>query len=497
MRVCSLPHAGRGLLLALVAAAPVLGMACTLPSLDLPDPGTPAEAVFMHVSSADGDRITAKPSLRFSSKTDPGDRPVFAIDDSVRYQTVDGFGAAFLEAGLTTLNTLPSRSQQDSVLRALFDLQSGAGFSAMKTPIGGTDFQSASPNWYTYDDTPGDTGLKHFSIARDLRRNGLITYIRRARQAGGSFVLQAPMDYPPDWMLNDVKTDQNVNSRYYQTLADYYVRYVQEYEKHGIHVDFISPFNEPGNYTKVTFADIRSIIRDYVGPTFQRQHLTTRIQLSESGGRSAAAADYPTVLDDRGARKYVATLPYHGYEDGGYSEVADLHSKYPDIPMWMTEVCCLFDQQTGMSFESGDAWANVIISDLEAGASAWIYWNAILDQDGGPWLVSLIHSDPEDNAQESVVVVDREQHTVTYTGLYYYLAHFSKFVRPGATRIRTTSSPYEGLRAISFQNSDGTMVSELVNSRGDAAEVQLDWLGQSLRVTLPPISISTLLWART
>ena len=494
MRICPVPRACRGLVAAVVAAASVLGIACTGPSIDFPDSSVPAEAVFMNQSSTAGDRIKAKPSLRFSSKTDPGDRPVFAIDDSVRYQTIDGFGAAFLEAGLTTLNTLPSRSQQDAVLRALFDVQSGAGFSAMKTPIGGTDFQSASPNWYTYDDTPRDTALKHFSIARDLRQNGLITYIRRARQAGGSFVLQAPMDYPPDWMLNDVKTDQNVNSRYYQTLADYYVRYVQEYEKHGIHVDFISPFNEPGNYTKVTFADIRSIIRDYVGPTFQRQHLTTRIQLSESGGRSAAAVDYPTVLDDQGARKYVATLPYHGYEDGGYSEVAGLHSKYPDIPLWMTEVCCLFDQNTGLSFESGDTWANVIISDLEAGASAWIYWNAILNEGGGPWLVSPTHEDPDGNAQESIVVIDRQSHTVSYTGLYYYLAHFSKFVRPGARRIQTTASAPQGLRAISFRNADGSLVAELLNSNAEPVEVQLDWHDRSLSLPLPGNSITTLQW---
>lgn len=438
--------------------------------------------------------MTSKPSLRFSPKVDPADRPLFAIDDSVRYQKIDGFGASFLEAGLVTLNTLPDRSQQDSVLRALFDVRSGAGFSVMKTPIGATDFQSGAPDWYTYDDTAGDTALKHFSIARDLRRNGLITYIRRARQVGGSFILQATMDYPPDWMLNDINSDQNVNRRYYQTLANYYVRYVQEYERQGVHVDFISPFNEPGNYTKIPFSDIRTLIRSYIGPTFRRQSLATRIQLSESGSRSAAAAHYPTVLDDRHARKYVATLPYHGYEDGGYSELAGLHNKYPDIPMWMTEVCCLFDQQAGISFESGDAWAKVIISDLEAGASAWIYWNAILNEDGGPWLVSPIHENPDGNAQESIVVIDRNSHAVSYTGLYYYLAHFSKFVRPGAKRIQTIASAPEGLRAVSFRNADGTLVVELLNSNTDAIEVQLNWHERSLSVPLLGNSITTLQW---
>ena len=493
---CTVSHLGRRLRGHAVAVAVVT----LLTGCWVPGDGQPfgaGQTVAIYTSSSAGDRIAAKPELKFGPKVEAQDRPLFVLDDAVRYQKIDGFGASFLEAGLVTLDTLPSKSDQDAVLRALFDRRDGAGFSVMKTPIGATDFQSASPDWYTYDDTPGDISMRHFSIGRDLGQYGLVTYIKRARHAGGNFVLQAPMDYPPDWMLNDVNSDQNVNRQYYQALANYYVKYIREYEKRGIHIDFVSPFNEPGGYTKIPFSAIRDFIRDYLGPTFQKEKITTRIQLSENGSRPEAARNYPVVLDDQKARKYIATLPYHGYAGAGYDDIATLHSKYPRIPMWMTELCCLYDQKAGVSFESGDAWANTIISDLEAGASAWIYWNAILDQDGGPWLVSPIHSDPEDNAQESVVVVDREQHTVTYTGLYYYLAHFSKFVRPGATRIRTASSPYEGLRAISFQNSDGTMVSELVNSRGDAAEVQLDWLGQSLRVTLPPISISTLLWART
>jgi glucosylceramidase len=455
--------------------------------------------VSIHVSSSAGDRLAAKPALRFGPHRDAAGRPLFAVDDSVRHQRIQGFGASFLEAGLVTLDTLPSTSAQDAVLRALFDADTGAGFSVMKTVVGATDFQSASPDWYTYDDIPADVPddvtLSHFSIARDLGPHGLVTYIQRARQAGGNFVLQAPMDYPPDWMLNDVESDQDVNTDYYQALADYFASYVREYEKHGIHVDYVSPFNEPGNYTKISLPEIGTFIRDYLGPTFAKDHVTTRIQLSELGGRADAAAQYPGVLADAATRKYIAVLPYHGYDWGGFTELAAMHAKFPDIPLWMTELCCRYTQDDGLSFESGDAWVNAIVSDLEAGASAWIHWNAILDQDGGPWLVSTIHNDAESNAQESMVVIDRTTHAVTYTGLYYYLAHFSKFVRPGAARIETTASGAREQRGISFVNADGTLVTELVNSSRDPVDVQVDWRGRSLPVTLPGVSITTMQWA--
>src|ERR1700733_7025657 len=140
-----------------------------------------AQNVKVYVSSKSGDRLTPKDDLQFADTKPEG--PTFQINGSMRNQKIDGFGASILEAGLITLNTLPARKQED-VLRSLFDPQQGAGFTVMKTPIGGTDFQSAGP-WYTYDDTPGDTELRNFSVERDFGPNGVGTSILRARRCGG------------------------------------------------------------------------------------------------------------------------------------------------------------------------------------------------------------------------------------------------------------------------------------------------------------------------
>jgi glucosylceramidase len=451
-------------------------------------PGGRAQLV---VSSIAGDRLRRKPSDGFGPSAPAGDRVLFVVDDGVGLQRIDGFGASFLEAGLVTLNTLPRTEDQDKVLRALFDKSRGAGFSLMKTVIGSTDFQSASPDWYTYDETEGDYDLTGFSISRDLGPAGEVTFIKRARAMGGDFQLVATMDYPPDWMLG---SNQDVRPDAYSSLAAYFFEYLHRYEQAGVHVDYLSPFNEPGGYTKITYEEIRDFLRDYLGPAMSTGRSTTRLLLSEDGSRSGAASGYPIVLEDPAARSYLAGLPYHGYDLGNQADITGLQQDYPDLPLWMTEVCCVTNQQTGESFAAGDFWGNQIISELEAGASAWIYWNAILDEEGGPWLVSPIHGDPDGNAQNSVVVIDKTTHQVTYTGLYYYLAHFSKYVRPGAHRIGTNGSTVDGVRAISFQNPDGTIVTELINSGGSAVEAQVDWHGRSLILTLAPTSISTLTW---
>lgn len=455
-----------------------------------------SQTVSLFVSSKAGDRISAKPEVQFRSGQSAGPAS-FEVNDAIQYQKIDGFGASLLEAGIVTLNALPP-DHQEKVLRSLFDPNEGSGFSAMKTEIAATDFQSAGA-WYTYDDNPGDLELKHFSIARDLGPNGMATFIKRARKYG-NFLLQAPMDYPPDWMLFDVSKNQDVDPKYFPTLARYYVRYLEEYQKQGIFIDYLSLFNEPGVYTKIPYTKILVLLRDHVGPALERSGLKTRVMLSEAPDRDDAYRNYPTVLEDPLARKYVAAVPYHGYDFKDYSKIAELKKRYSDLPFWMTEVCYAYEAGTPRSlplpvydFDDGDFWGRQIFNDLESGASAWIYWNMILDEKGGPWAVSPIHGNPDPNEQHPVVIVNRQTKRVSYTGLYYYLSHFSKFVRPGAVRIQTAGA-LDGVRAISFRGPDENFISELMNSRKEDVEVSLLFHRRLVRITLPAVSITTAIW---
>ncbi len=455
-----------------------------------------AQEARLYVTSQAGDRIAPKPAVRFTDSAPGG--TVLRIDASVRDQEIVGFGASFLEAGMICLDSLDT-AKQEEVLRALFDPDRGAGFTATKTVIGATDFQSAGP-YYTYDDHPGDLGMKLFSIERDLAPDGLIPYIKRARRYG-RFVLQAPMDYPPDWMLFDVGKHQDVDPRDFDALALYYLRYLEEYEKHGISIDFVSLFNEPGIYTKIPADKIRDLLRGHVGPLLEKSGVRTRIQPSEFNTRERAFKNYPVILDDPAARKYAGAMAYHGYEFKDFDKLKELHHRYPDLKLWMTEVDHSYNTDTPRTavlprkdYEDGDFWGNQIMNDLESGTSAWIYWNMILDEKGGPWLVSPVHRDDDGNQQHPVVIIDRRTKQVTYTGLYYYLAHFSKFVRPGAVRIAASGSA-GGVRCVAFRAKSGDIVAEILNSNRDTASVALEWRGKFLGLKLPELSITTCIWS--
>ncbi len=470
------------------------------------------QEVEIYVSSQAGDRLTLRRPVRFE-QLKLTTVPVFHILTGNMLQKMVGFGASFLEAGMVCLNDLPQR-EQEAVLKALFDPEQGVSFSAMKTPLAGTDFMSAGP-YYTYDDTPGDVEMKHFSIQRDLGPNGLITYIKRARRYG-KFVLQAPMDYPPDWMLLDAEKNQDIDPKYYDSLALYYLRYVQEYQKQGVFVDYVSLFNEPrnddGGYTRINYKEILDLLKNHVGPLFKKAKVENLLMLSEAPVRLEAYKYYPAVLDDPQARQYIRELPYHGYDflkgPENFDKLAALHQAHPDLRLWMTEVCHAYEAGAARTmpipnyaWEDGAFWGNMIVSDIEAGASAWIYWNMILDERGGPWMVSPVHRDPDPNAQHPVVVINRETKKVHYTGLYYYLGHFSKFVRPGAVRV-LMEGKYPGIRGLAFLSPEVKggwhWVVELLNDRPTDAQVQVDFelntVRRSLQLKLPAVSIMTAVW---
>ena len=456
--------------------------------------------ISIYSSSLDGDRLTRQPDVQFTTDQE-STLPVINIDAETRFQKIEGFGATFNEAGMICLNSLaPEKKEQ--VLKMLFEPDSGAGYTLMKSPVGACDFSSAGP-WYTYNDTPGDTSMVHFTVARDLSPNGLIRFIKEASRFG-RFVIESPMDFAPDWMYYGLnKGEKHIKPEYYRALARYYSKYIQAYASNGITINYLNLFNEGdnGHYSNVTYKVMGELIKNYLVPRFEADGLSVKIQLGETCTRPEALDKFPAVLNDPDVRQHISTLTSHGYDWDKFSSLTDLHNLYPDIPIWQTEVCYGMDvcvPPSGLvkcpahEFSDGEFWGNMIMNDMKNWVSGWIYWNMILDQDGGPWLTSPIHGDPDPNRQHCVVIVDRNTKEVTYTGLYYYLAHFSKFIRPGAYRINCTGGSPR-LNFAGFQNSDGTIVLNVINN-GEETDFKISWNNKMAVQRLKAHSITTIKW---
>eukprot|EP01065_Artemidia_motanka_P049332 TRINITY_DN8147_c0_g2_i2.p1 TRINITY_DN8147_c0_g2~~TRINITY_DN8147_c0_g2_i2.p1 ORF type:complete len:412 (+),score=89.22 TRINITY_DN8147_c0_g2_i2:426-1661(+) len=411
----------------------------------------------------------------------------------------------------------------------------------MKATIPSNDFASQTGKWHTYDDVKGDVALQNFSIACDLTANGTLTLIKRAQRHGFQGYIQSYMDYPPDWMLLGALPGlATVNPKYYDALAGYYAKFVQAYAEHGVTVDYLSLFNEPmDSYTHIHDAGMKKLLGQHVGPLFDRLGLRPRTKLTYGGQatRQSAATHVTDVMSDAKAATFMDHIAYHGYDcqyncskqRQQYDKVGALHDRWPGLELWMTEICYAYNgddpnckQASTMSkctdyprnhslapalprfeFSDGRVWGSRIVSDVTAGVSGWIYWNLLLDMDGGPFLYSPRHNDDGANLQQAVIHIDPSAGTYHTTGLFWYLAHFSRFVRDGSTRIdvNVTGAPASdlegmgGVEAVAFELPGGGFVALLLNHDASSHRAALRCGGRQANVDLPPVSITTAQWA--
>ena len=127
-----------------------------------------------------------------------------------------------------------------------------------------------------------------------------------------------------------------------------------------------------------------------------------------------------------------------------------------------------------------------MINDFNNGAVGWTDWNMLLDEQGGPNHVGNFCFAP--------VHADTKTGELIYTNSYYYIGHFSKFVRPGARRIASSPSR-SALLSTAFVNPDGK-VSVVVMNRGRTEESTTicGLTGSAAEVNSLPHSIQTLVF---
>jgi glucosylceramidase len=124
-----------------------------------------------------------------------------------------------------------------------------------------------------------------------------------------------------------------------------------------------------------------------------------------------------------------------------------------------------------------------MIGDFNNGTVAWTDWNILLDQTGGPNHVG--------NFCYAPIIGDTKTGKVHYTNSYYYIGHFSKFIRPGAKRIISSASR-DKLQTTSFINDDGKVVVVVLNLSEENIPYTL-WIdGHGTQTTSLPHSIATL-----
>ena len=437
-------------------------------------------------------RLTLTDSLTFADFDQPLEtQPCIFVDPSHTFQTFLGIGGALTDAAAETFAKLPPASQME-ILQAYYDRDKGIGYTLGRINMNSCDFSSDS---YTYVQD-GDKELKSFNIAHDEKFK--IPLIKKVIvRTGGRIIFFISPWSPPAWMKsnNDMLHGGTLKSEYYQSWANYYIKYIQALKKVGIPVWGLTVQNEPmakqtWESCMYTAEQEKNFIKDFLGPTLQRDNMGDKKLIAWDHNRDLLYQRASTLLDDPAAAKYVWGIGFHWYEswNGGlqFENVKRVAESFPKKELLLTEACnSPFSTKTIDDWKWGEEYGLNMIHDFNNGAVAWTDWNIVLDEKGGPNHVGNFCFAP--------IHADTKNGNLHYMNSFYYIGHFSKFIRPGAKRVVSSSNRAQ-LLTTAFLNTNGKLVVIVMNPSGERFSYRVYLEKKAVVSTSLPHSISTLVF---
>ena len=405
------------------------------------------------------------------------------VDKNLTRQSILGFGGAFTESSASIYDQLDP-DKKNEIIQAYFG-DSGNQYNMGRTHINSCDFSLGN---YALCDQE-DRKLTDFSIERDKKM--LIPFIKDAlKRASSPILLMATPWSPPPWM----KTNDQMNNggklrkEFQDTWAEYYCKYIEYYERDGVPIWGISVQNEPEAVQTwdsciYTGEEERDFIKNFLGPALKNNKYLDKKLIIWDHNRDVMVERSRTVLSDPDAAKYVWGTGFHWYNGDHFDEVQKVHDEFPDKELIFTEGCQEGGPHNG-SWDLGERYATSIINDLNRYTVAWIDWNLLLDERGGPNHVGNYCSAP--------IIVNTKTQELLYQSSYFYLGHFSRFFSRGDKIIECENTSNQ-LLSLSGINKKGRLTTTIMNKEEDSIPFLYDNRSEKKSYSIPPRSIVTII----
>jgi len=457
-------------------------------------------------TSKAGEQFKVLEALQLKNQSDiPADVPHILLEPNKRYQTFLGFGGSFTESSADLFHRM-APGMQEQVLQAYFSQDKGLAYNWGRVHMGSCDFSKG--NWSCVEEN--DEKLKTFSIERYQRSIlPMLHKTQRVMQSGASAnktlpkspklqLLASPWS-PPGWMKDN---QQMLNGgallpKFRNSWAEHFVHFAEAFHSEGLPLCGFTVQNEPRAVTPwenclYTAEEERDFVRDHLGPALAASGLDLKLLIWDHN-RDSMFLRAHTIYSDPEAAKYVWGTGYHWYGDTRYEfwparegmlvfdNVRKVHELWPEKHIIMTESCQESGPRIG-DWKLGERYAEAIIQDLENWLEAWIDWNLILDETGGPNHVQNLVSAP--------IIYDTARDKLVFLSSFYYIGHFSRYIVPGAQRIAVGTNR-DALKATGFRNPDGALVLVVLNQEDYKIKFWLKLDGRSAETEIPARSITT------
>ncbi len=399
------------------------------------------------------------------------------VDPTQRFQPMLGFGSAYTDASCFLLNSMDPSARQNFLAETFSPQQ--MNLSVGRTTIGASDY---SRDVYNYDDTPDDVGMKHFSIAHDEAY--ILPMLREMRRVNPDlFLLSTPWS-PPGWM----KTYGSMlggwmTNKYLAPYALYFSRFLDAYRAAGVPINAVTSQNEletdQGGSMPATYwsPELESdFIRDHLGPLLKQQKERVEIWLLDHNYDLWKRVRWQ--MRDPELRKYVNGVAWHGYL-GTPDMMSRLHESEPQLPFYWTEGG---PDYTDPNYAyNWTKWGGIFTEAIANWCRCIMTWNLMLDPQGKPNIGPFSCAG---------LVTLKPDGSLTYSGQYWALRHFSQHVRRAAVRVASHSDATE-LSHVAFENKDGSRVL-IVTNIGAERDIWLVYAEQETMLHLDKNSIATI-----
>jgi O-glycosyl hydrolase len=447
------------------------------------------------------------------------------IDPEVTFQTIDGFGASDAWQCAIVGENWPVE-KREHIADLLFSRQvdargnpRGIGLSVWRFNVGAGTAEQGDASGIRNPWRRGECFLKPDGTYDWSRQAGQQWFLRAARRRGVERLL-AFSNSPPVHLTRNGRGYApkdfpylNIKPGKLDDFATFLVDVVDHFEKAGLHLDYLSPLNEPQwawdeadqEGTPASNIEVYALVR-LLSRGLSSRRLSTRLVIAEAGtighvlktmdddGRDDQArfffdpaspfyvGDLPNVLPVISAHGYHSVWPLD--KQVGYRRMLHeaLKAANPGLGYWQSEYCILEGPNaevgggSGRDLGIGTALyvARIIHHDLTiAQARSWQWWTALSQVDFKDGLVYLDDGSNGDTGRMGPGTPGLlRDGVVRDSKLLWALGNYARFIRPGAVRVRCQVEPEQsiedGLLASAYRRADGALVIILVNlSRRD------------------------------
>ena len=467
-------------------------------------------------------------------------------------QTVQGFGVCFSELSHRALSKL-SKDDYDAVMTELFTPgDEGANFTICRMPIGSSDF---ALKYYSFNDTPGDLAMEHFSIDND--KETLIPLIKDALARNPELKVWGSPWSPPYWMkVNQNYASRPMNGRMMPppgaprpqgqrplaggpgpqagtppipatTAAEpsFRASFAPSSKKrleldnlvkdNGLDMEHMMREGQDSFIQDDLYFEAYALYFKKYVQAYREQGIDIFMVMPQNEFNSAQ--NFPSctwtaqgitnflhhlvpAMDEEGVEVYFGTM------ERANRALVDTVLTDPQIGKKIKGVAFQWAGKDALPLiHESYPELTMVMSEQQCfnGANSWndfiSAWDLLkLNMDNGVsiydyWNLALFDGEVSTWGwqQNSLISVDYETGAFKYNYEFYEMKHISKYVRPGAVYLGTAGSMEE---AMAFRNPDGSIVVLAAEKTGEARNLTITAGKRTIKVNIPANSVSTIVF---